>query len=231
MESGERLRPALARSVEALASIETRYTKKPLVGVVGEIYVRCNGFCNSHVVRTVEKYGGEAWLTPVGEWILYTSEMAKRGARIGINANLLRSPFAILTLHLKDRFLRKKDRQYHEVAMEHIGDRIEPPVSEVIEAGERYIPLAFEGEAILTVGRAIKFIEEKASMVVSANPFGCMPGTLSDACLAEVQSQTDVPIVSMFYDGEGDLNRKVGIYLANIRDRRPTLPPGQRVGA
>lgn len=225
MEAGVDLLQALDRAVQAFDTVETRREKKPLVGVVGEIYVRCNGFCNSQVIRTVERYGGEGWLTPVSEWILYTSEMAKRGARIGINANLLRSPFAILTLHLKDRFLNKKEREYHEVARRLLNDRMEPPVGEVIDAGERYIPLAFEGEAILTVGRAIKFMDQHASMVVSANPFGCMPGTLSDACLDEVQRQTGVPVVSLFYDGEGDLNRKVGIYLANIRDRRPTVPP------
>lgn len=212
--------PALRDALTGFDSIETRSVIKPLVGVVGEIYVRCNGFCNSQVIRTVEHFGGEGWLAPVGEWILYTSEMAKRGARIGINRNLLKNPLAFVTLHLKDRFLRKKEKDYYSLAHRYISDRYEPPVSSVVDAGEKYIPLAFEGEAILTVGRAIKFIEDGVSMVVSANPFGCMPGTLSDACLAEVQGQTGVPVVSMFYDGEGDLNRKIGIYLANIQQKR-----------
>ncbi|MBW2263006.1 MAG: hypothetical protein JRG91_13595, partial [Deltaproteobacteria bacterium] len=142
MESGDDLRDALGAAVEAFLAIETRQEKKPLVGVVGEIYVRCNGFCNSQVIRTVEQYGGEGWLAPVSEWILYTSEMAKRGARIGINANLLKSPFSFIMLHLKDRFLHKKERQYHEVAHKLLHDRLEPHVSDVIDAGERYIPLA-----------------------------------------------------------------------------------------
>jgi predicted nucleotide-binding protein (sugar kinase/HSP70/actin superfamily) len=228
MEAQEDLRDSLVRAMSAFAAVETRRERKPLVGVVGEIYVRCNGFCNGQVVRSVERYGGEGWLAPVSEWILYTSEMAKRGARIGINANLLRSPFAFITLHLKDRFLKKKDRHYHEVVDSFLHDRLEPHVGDVVDAGEHYIPLAFEGESILTVGRAIKFVDQGASLIVSANPFGCMHGVLSDACLAEVQSQTGVPVVTMFYDGEGDLNRKIGIYLANIRDRRPTIPPASR---
>jgi predicted nucleotide-binding protein (sugar kinase/HSP70/actin superfamily) len=224
IETGDDLEVALRRALGELEAVETFPGRKPLVGVVGEIYVRCNGFCNGQVVRTVERYGGEAWLAPVSEWILYTSEMAKRGARLGINANLLRNPLAFVTLHLKDRFLRKTEERYYEIASGLLADRKEPHVGTVMDAGERYIPLAFEGEAILTVGRSMKFIEDGASMVVSANPFGCMPGTLSDACLAEVQSQTGVPVVSMFYDGEGDLNRKIGIYLANIRaaDRAAT---------
>jgi predicted nucleotide-binding protein (sugar kinase/HSP70/actin superfamily) len=220
MENHRDLGIAFDDAMRALDTIERKPAIKPLVGVVGEIYVRCNGFCNGQVVRTVESSGGEAWLAPVSEWILYTSEMAKRGAKLGINANLLKNPLAFVTLHLKDRFLRKTERKYYEIADRFLGDRHEPHVGHVVDAGERYIPLAFEGEAILTVGRAIKFIEDGASLVVSANPFGCMPGTLSDACLAEVQSQTGVPVVSIFYDGEGDLNRKIGIYLANIDGSR-----------
>jgi predicted nucleotide-binding protein (sugar kinase/HSP70/actin superfamily) len=135
------------------------------------------------------------------------------------------NPLSFITLHLKDRFLRKTEKKYLDVARRILHDRMEPEVATVVDAGEHYIPVAFEGEAILTVGRAIKFIEDGASLVVSANPFGCMPGTLSDACLAEVQSQTGVPVVSMFYDGEGDLNRKIGIYLANINASRPAARP------
>jgi predicted nucleotide-binding protein (sugar kinase/HSP70/actin superfamily) len=226
MESGTDLVRALERGIEAFSSIPVNREYKPLVGVVGEIYVRCNAFCNGQVVRTIERYGGEAWLAPVSEWILYTSEMSKRGARLGINDNLLRSPFALFTLHLKDRFLRGRERRYYEVAGKMLANRREPLVSEVVDAGQRYIPIAFEGEAILTVGRAFSFIAQGASMVVSANPFGCMPGTLSDACLSEVQNETGIPIVSIFYDGEGDLNRMIGIYLSNISARRRhTFPP------
>ena len=73
-----------------------------------------------------------------------------------------------------------------------------------------------EGEAILTVGRAIKFIEEGVSLVVNCAPFGCMPGTITSSLFQELQNQTGVPIVNMFYDGEGDLNNLLRVYLEQV---------------
>ncbi len=49
--------------------------RKPLVGIVGEIYVRNNVFANEHVVRSIEKLGAEAWMAPLAEWVLFTSSM------------------------------------------------------------------------------------------------------------------------------------------------------------
>ncbi len=46
---------------------------KPVIGMVGEIYTRANKFANENVVLEVEALGGEAWLPPIAEWILYTN--------------------------------------------------------------------------------------------------------------------------------------------------------------
>ena len=62
MESGRRWEPELARAVEALAALRGDGPPKPLVGVVGEIYVRCNGYSNGEVIRAIEAAGGEGWL-------------------------------------------------------------------------------------------------------------------------------------------------------------------------
>ena len=43
--------------------------ERPLIGMVGEIYVRSNVFSNENVIKKVEELGGEVWLAPFGEWI------------------------------------------------------------------------------------------------------------------------------------------------------------------
>lgn len=57
-------------------------------------------------------------------------------------------------------------------------------------------------------------------MIVNAAPFGCMPGTITSALCREIQTETHVPIVSMFYDGEGGINDRLRIFLHNLA-RRP----------
>ena len=102
-----------------------------------------------------------------------------------------------------------------EAAGEFLADRQEPDVHQVIRAGERFMPINFEGEAILTVGRTIQFAEQGASMVVNCAPFGCMPGTLTTAIFRKLSPELGIPVVGMFYDGEGKQNERLRVFLNN----------------
>ncbi len=75
MEKGGDFRPAFGQAVRRVAAVPAeKLGTRPLVGIVGEIYVRCNVFSNDEVIRAIERFGGEAWLAPLGEWVLYTAE-------------------------------------------------------------------------------------------------------------------------------------------------------------
>jgi predicted nucleotide-binding protein (sugar kinase/HSP70/actin superfamily) len=210
----------LAHAVETIAALRGDGPPKPLVGVVGEIYVRCNGYSNGEVIRAIEAAGGEAWLAPIGEWILYTSDMARHEALDGTNVF---NPLELALTLLKDRYLHKEEQRIYTLGGAFLADRHEPRMSHVLEAGAQYIPREFAGEAIVTMGRAILFARQGAAMVVNCAPFGCMPGTLTSSCLQEVQARTGVPMVSMFYDGDLDLNGRIASYLANLPRRQAAL--------
>jgi predicted nucleotide-binding protein (sugar kinase/HSP70/actin superfamily) len=77
----------------------------------------------------------------------------------------------------------------------------------------------FEGEAIMTVGRSVTFAKQGASLIVNCSPFGCMVGSLSGGVLQRVQAETGVPVVNLFYDGDGELNKVLDIYIASARER------------
>ncbi len=47
--------------------------QKPLIGIIGEIFVRSHRFSNEDLVKKVEALGGEVWLAPVEEWIYYVN--------------------------------------------------------------------------------------------------------------------------------------------------------------
>ena len=120
---------------------------------------------------------------------------------------------------LKNRYLSRGEHHWYETAGPYLKDRREPPISEVVEAGRRFCPLNFEGEAIITMGRAVEFVRQGAAMVVNCAPFGCMPGTLTTAMLQRVQAETGVPMVGMFYDGEEGANERLNVFLASLRQR------------
>lgn len=188
--------------------------RKPLVGIVGEIYVRCNPFCNDNLVQAIEEYGGEAWLAPVTEWFLYTSYTQAWTAGQGIRGLASRG----LSL-IKNQFMVREEKHWSSIADSFLRDRHEPPMEQVFREGERHIPPNFEGEAIITVGRAVMFARQGAHLVVNAAPFGCMPGTLTTAILRSIQEREGVPMIGMFYDGTPGLNRNLEPFLKGIEIR------------
>ena len=207
----------IARRLRALPMLDI--PRKPLVGIVGEIYVRTNPFCNQDVIGAIETGGGEAWLSPISEWILYTQAMEIRTAGVD------RSPVAWARARLRSALLERLERQVYDACSGLLDDYHEPPVDEVIGAGERFVPVSFEGETIITIGRAVRFIQDGAAMVVNCAPFTCMPGALTAGVLQQVQQELGAPMISLFYDGTGDINRRVVLTLRNLGTDPHVAPP------
>ncbi|HDP80767.1 MAG TPA: hypothetical protein ENN21_07985, partial [Spirochaetes bacterium] len=210
IERRAKLVPAAAEAVREIMAVPVSGAPRPLVGIVGEIYVRCNPFCNNNLIRSIEEQGGEAWLTPISEWILYTSWCERYFSHLyrrGLVHNFL--------LDLKTRYIFSRMKKFEKALAPLLADRYEPTVERVMELGGAYLPVIFEGEAILTVGRALAFAEQGAALVVNCAPFGCMPGNITNAFMNTVGEKSGVPMVTLFYDGVSDINRIVGIYLNN----------------
>jgi len=183
--------------------------KKPIVGVVGEIYARSNNYANGNVIDVIEKNGGEAWLSPMHEWVLYTAWLQKYMSK--------QKAFKLFEAGeslVKNIYLFRTESSYYKAASKVLCDREEPPVEKVLTEGMKYIPPEFSGEAILTIGRTVMFAKEGAQMVVNVSPFGCMHGTITDSIFQEVQDIYGIPILSQFYDGDIDINDKVADVLS-----------------
>jgi predicted CoA-substrate-specific enzyme activase len=215
VERREKLEPVLRAAVEEFSSLPMRNETKPLVGIVGEIYVRSNPFTNDYLVQAVERYGGEAWLTPITEWFLYTAQIQAWSASEGLNGLASRG----LSV-LKNEFMKRDEHHWSAVAGPYLADRREPSMAEVLAEGKKHLPLNFEGEAVITIGRAVLYARQGADMVVNAAPFGCMPGTLTTAILRKLQDDLGIPVVGMFYDGTPGLNRMLEPMLKGLVGRQ-----------
>jgi predicted nucleotide-binding protein (sugar kinase/HSP70/actin superfamily) len=203
----------LERAQADFLRIPTRAERRPLVGIVGEIYVRCNPFANSRVVEAIEALGGEAWLSPVSEWILYTAWVERYLARKqGVG------PLQALGLLAKWRYYTGTERSMTRRLGPLLGDRIEPSMDAIMRAGGALLPPEFQGESVVTVGRAILFGEAGADLVVNCAPFGCMHGNITSAVLEQAGGLTRVPVVNVSYDGAGD-NAVLAAFMHEARRR------------
>ncbi len=174
---------------------------KPLIGIVGEIYVRSNRFSNEDVIRKIEQFGGEAWLSPVSEWILYINAMGKRHS-------LRHKSFSILLkIILTDYYQKKDEHRLTKIFRGSLRNLHEPTVRSILQMARPYIHDSFEGEAVLSVGRTIDFAYSECSGVVNVMPFTCMPGTIVSAILKRYREENNnFPVLNMAYDGQEQTN-------------------------
>lgn len=209
-ENRSALKPAFRRAVDPFRKLPPPPSTKPLVGVVGEIFVRCNFYSNQYVVDAIESHGGEAWLAPFHEWVLYACWAHEQRAREGWDV------LGQAKSYLKNRYLFESEHAWYHEVEDLLGDRKEPSVQESVDAAGPYATYNYGGETLITIGRTIKFFEEGAAMVVNCSPFGCMPGQAISGILNEVRMDQGKPVVNLFYDGTGSLNDVIGVFLRNL---------------
>ena len=73
---------------EGKSIIDPSIPPKPLIGIVGEIYLRSHFRSNQDVIRLLEKYGGEVVNASVAEWFNYTTYDRVREAKRGLTLSL-----------------------------------------------------------------------------------------------------------------------------------------------
>ncbi len=200
---------AIRSCARELAALPKDGAERPLVGVVGEIYVRCDPFLNDDLCRRIEELGGESWLAPISEWIFYTNHLRHLLIR-----EQSKGPGAIVErarIWLETRlFFNRIEHGYYEAASAVLRDRHEHPIDEVLEEGMKYLPWQFEGEAVLTLGRAALFVKKDgAKAIVNASPMFCMPGTITTSIFPQLEKELGVPVICNFYDGSGNPNQSL----------------------
>lgn len=168
---------------------------RPLIGIVGEIFVRSHRFSNENLIRKIESLGGEAWLAPVEEWIYYVNLMGLKKALIK------RDRSAIIEFLLKRFFQKRVEHKYSNFFRGLLKTLKEPDTKDILRKALPYLHDSFEGEAILSIGKTLDLIERGASGIINAMPFGCMPGTVVTTIMRGISRDFGIPCISIAYDG------------------------------
>ncbi len=175
--------------------------RRPIIGVVGEIYVRLHNYSNGNIIRRIEEMGGEAWLAPLGEWFFYcTDRFIAKSRRDGKIMELLSG---MLLNSIKHRDEKKMMAPFKDDLL----NWQEPPTSEVLARSAPYIDASFEGEATLSVGKALDYAGKGCAGIINLLPFGCMPGTVVSAVSKRVREDCgNIPWLNIDIDGMDENN-------------------------
>jgi predicted nucleotide-binding protein (sugar kinase/HSP70/actin superfamily) len=170
---------------------------KPVVGVVGEIYTRANEFSNENAVREIEALGGEVWMPPIGEWLLYVTHCSR------IDALAERRFRDLLQICLEERVQKKDEHRLEEAFHGSIKNLEEPSIAETLDLSRDYMHPSFRGEAILSIGKSRDFVRKGACGLVNIMPFTCMPGTVVNSLFKLFRERNDnIPFLNLAYDGQ-----------------------------
>ena len=208
---------ALQRARERFRRVPAQFDRAiPLIGVVGEIFCRLNTFSNEDLIRKLESYGAEGWLSDITEWVQYTNseqlrKLILRGRRW--SRDMLK---AKIRWHVQNRDEHAIIRPFAE----DFAGYEEPGVYELLECARPYLPVGgVLGEMVLSVGKAAYLAKRGADGIIDISPFTCMNGIVSEAVYPKLSKDYGgIPIRNFYFDGtQSDLDRDLGIYMELAR--------------
>lgn len=205
VERGKNLVRLMKQIAEEFKQIKIdRRERKPIIGIVGEIFMRSNRFSNDNVIRRVEALGGEAWLAPISEWIYYTTQRYKEDSAAE------RKYRDLLKAILQEKVQRYYEHRLEKPVKKLLLNNEEPRTTEVLQYSAPYMHFSFGGEAILTIGKAVDYIKKGASGIINVMPFTCMPGTVVAIVSKRFREDFNgIPWLNASYDGQEDASMLV----------------------
>ncbi len=171
--------------------------KKPLIGIIGEIFVRSNDFSNNFIIRQIEELGGEVAVPTFHEWILYTDW--ERRIDLLRERDYMGYAKEVITSFVQKHYTRRETKPL-KGKVEHF--LYEMPVDDLMKLSEPYLTQNLRGEATLSMARAEEYARHGFQGVVNLTPFHCMPGTIANTLLVRfAKKYPRVPVLKMVYDG------------------------------
>jgi len=206
---------------EGKSIIDTSIPPKPLIGIVGEIYLRSHSQSNQHIIRLLEKYGGEVVNASIAEWFNYTTYDRLREAKRELTLSLKQFHFGKTKKYIKEMVKhgaelwyqqRKQDQVYDRAKkiMPLVGDHRVGHLEKILDEEDLF---CFEvgTETCLSIPGIMAYVKEGYNGVVNVYPFTCMPSTVTSAIVRPVMNRMKVPYLDTPYDGTFQPGREAAI--------------------
>ena len=174
-----------------------RSTPRPVVAVVGEIYVMLNAHSNQQLIRQLEASGAEVVTGTLTEWFHFSDETKlERDVLFGEWRDFVGTK----ALGTYQRVTEK--RLFGRVAhlLRHPAD---PPMRELFALARPYFDTIIGTETLLTVAKVVDYAAHGAAGVVNVMPFSCMPGIVVSGLSASLRGDLgNLPWLDINYDGQ-----------------------------
>jgi len=201
--------------------IDPGIPRKPLIGIVGEIYLRSHVHSNQNLIKTLERYGAEVVNASIAEWINYITysklKEAKSKFRLNIKQfrpeNIMRYLKNIARFSAELYYQEWKQKEVYRFAKALIDLPDDHKVAHLEEILREDDLFSFDvgTEACLSISGILQYAREGYNGVVNVYPFTCMPSTATSAVIGPVMNGLGIPYLDTPYDSSVQPYREAAI--------------------
>jgi predicted nucleotide-binding protein (sugar kinase/HSP70/actin superfamily) len=175
--------------------------RKPVVAIIGEIFMRDNAGCNGNIANRLEDLGVEVVIGPFSEWIYYSTYRFTRDSRWkndikgiikskiqGFGQDVIASS---LLKGIKEFTDHEKDVSLHDM----------------LKLCNTYVNKFYDGDPPIAMGTSVALYDRGVSGLAAILPFTCMPGTLV-ASVSDTfrKDHNNIPFINIAYDGQDSVS-------------------------
>ena len=175
--------------------------RKPVISIIGEIFMRDNAACNGNISNRLEDLGVEVFVAPFSEWITYSTyrftrdskwKNDKKGVIKSKIQGLGQEIIAASLLRGIEKFIdHEKDVSLHDM----------------LNLCNKYINEFYDGDPPVAIGTSEALSQRGVSGIAAILPFTCMPGTLV-ASVSDTfrKDHNNIPFINIAYDGQDSVS-------------------------
>jgi predicted nucleotide-binding protein (sugar kinase/HSP70/actin superfamily) len=217
---------ALYEMVEDIAAtavtfVDRNQPRRPLIGIVGEIYLRSHPDSNQHILRTLEQFGAEVVDASFAEWVNYVTYEQSRKLTLrwrkawneemhdevrGICRRLLSNEIDKYYQLWRQGQIYRRALRYLDIQPDHSIREIERRLN-----NDRLFSFHVGTEAALSIGGALEHAHHGIDGIVNVFPFTCMPSTMCSSVLKPLLHDMKIPYLDAPYDGTIQPNREIAL--------------------
>ena len=206
---------------EGKGIINPRLPRKPLIGIVGEVFVRMHLQANHHLIRTLEKFGAEVVNASLTEWVNFVSYVGYKNGVHGFRLDLKQFRLGHAGEHLKKMMGFKGELLYQE----HSQKKAYKKVRSIIDLEQDHkmshldhilqqddlFSVVLGTEPCCGIAGIVEYARRGYNGVVNVYPFTCMLSLTTSAIVKPVVERLKIPFLDAPCDSSIQPGREAAI--------------------
>ena len=170
----------------------------PLIGLVGEAYLRNVDYASNDLIRSVEQMGGEIRMPAIMEVLWYSLYKQRYFQELG------RKRIRALVSRLQHGILNRIERKLRRHTASALPSPYEKPIWDII--GHSGLSL----DAGLGFGASVEMARSGIHGIIHAIPFNCVPGAVIHGLESRFRSMfPHIPFMTVSFSGQADLGIRI----------------------